>query len=266
MEQPNLRALTVGEILDRALRIYRAKFFQFLGIVAVTLIPQGILRLVATYYLDDIRLIDSLMNLIFQNLAMLALIVALSNANLQKEFTINSSYSVGIKRFWTLIGANILMGLAIGGPVVVIALCVSLVVPFGFIGIILLMPFAIFIATRWSLSSQAIVLEHKGAADSLSRSWDLTKDFFWRVLGTSFLASLLSLMLTVLPSLVVGAVLEMMDVSSRVIALVGVVIQQTSVVIVLPFTVAVNVLIYYDLRIRKEGFDLMLRAEENTAP
>lgn len=264
MEQPNLRALTVSEILDRAIRIYRARFFPLLGIVAAMLIPQGILRLIATYYLDDIRIVDNLLNLIFQNLAMLALIVAISNANLQREFTIRSVYSEGTQRFWPLIGSNILMGLAFVLPAIVIGLCLAVVMPLGAIGLIVFLPVVVFLFTRWSLNSSAIVLEKAGAIDGLKRSWELTKDFFWKVLGTSFLGGLLSLLITILPYFFVSAILEMTGLSYQVIEFISVVVEQTSVVFVLPFTVAVNVLIYYDLRIRKEGFDLMLRAEDAT--
>jgi hypothetical protein len=45
-EEPGLRALTVNEILDKALRIYRTKVILLLGIVAVALIPSGVLEFV----------------------------------------------------------------------------------------------------------------------------------------------------------------------------------------------------------------------------
>jgi len=124
------------------------------------------------------------------------------------------------------------------------------------------LPFAIFVSTRWSLTTSVIVLEKIGAMDGLTRSWELTKDFFWRVLGTSFLASLLSLLLTLLPDYFASTILGMAGASFQIKTLVSIVVEQISVAIVLPFTVAVQVLIYYDLRIRKEGFDLMLRASD----
>jgi hypothetical protein len=261
MEQPNLRPLTVSEILDKAFRLYRAKFFPLVGIVALMLIPQGILRLIATYYLNDMRILDGILNAIFQNLAMLALIVAFSKENLQKEFTIKSAYAEGVNWFWSVIESNLLLGLAIALPLVVAGL--ALVVPVGYIvGLVLFLPLVIFLSTRWSLNSPVIVLEKVGAVKGLERSWEVTKDAFWRVLGTSFFASLLSLLLTVLPYFLVNAILKMLGYSSQTIELVSIVVEQISLVIALPFVVGVKVLIYYDLRIRKEGFDLMLRANE----
>ena len=262
MEQTTLRALTVSEVLDRAFRIYRAKFIPLLGIVAATMIPQGILLFISTLYLSDTRIVENLTNLIFQNLATVALIAAISNANLGKTFTIGSAYSEGTKRFWSVIGANFLIGLAVIAPTIAIGLCL-VVVPVGIWGILLVIPVAVFLSTRWSLSSSVIVLENGRAAIGLQRSWDLTKGFFWRVFGTSFLAGLLAILLMVLPVFILNYSLGLLGASSKVIELIGVVVQQLAQILILPFTVAVQVLIYYDLRIRKEGFDLILRAEEN---
>ncbi|MFT3890245.1 MAG: hypothetical protein QM730_01315 [Anaerolineales bacterium] len=262
MEQPTLRALEVSEILDRALRIYRAKFISLLGIVAAMMIPQGILLLISTLYLSDTRIVQNLTSLIFQNLAMVALIVAISNVNLGKDFTIRSAYSEGTKHFWSVIGASFLIGLAIAVPMILFGICVVTAVPRAFWIILLFIPPAIFISTRWSVTSSAIVLENNGSSAGLRRSWDLTADFFWRVFGTSFLAQLLAILLMVIPVLFLNYLLGLTGLSFKAIELIGVVVQQLGQILILPFTIAVQVLIYYDLRIRKEGFDLLLRTEE----
>jgi hypothetical protein len=262
MGQYNLRALSVTEILDRALRIYRAHFFVLLGITALMLIPEGILQFIGTYFWGNVQNLGNFLSVIFQNLASLALIVAVSNANLGRDFTIGSAYSKGTKKFWSLIGSNILIGMAIVLPAIVVGLCLAFIYPLGIIAILIFMPVVVFLFTRWSLNSSAIVLEALGARDGLYRSWELTKDFFWRVLGTSFLASLFALLITLLPAFFVGVAGDMLGISEQALTLTGVVVEQLGLVLVLPFTVAVKVLIYYDLRIRKEGFDLMLRAQE----
>ena len=267
MEHPTLRALTVGEILDRAFRIYRTRFIPFMGVVALMLIPESILRFIIVLVWEDNQAVNNILTGIFQNLAMLALIVAISQANLGRECTINAAYGLGSKKFWSVIGSNLLVGLAIGIPAIVVGLCMALVVPLGVLGILLYLPVVVFLSTRWSLNSSVIVLENVGAIEGLYRSWELTKDHFWRVLGTSFAASLFSLLLTILPYYFVNfLLLDMLGFSTKVVELLGLVVEQVSVALVLPFTVAVKVLIYYDLRIRKEGFDLALRAEEQPDP
>ena len=260
-EQTNIRALTVGEILDRAFRIYRTGFVMLLGVVAVMMIPQGVLRFISILYLRDTRFVDITLSGIFQNLAVVGLVVAISNLNLGKDITINSAYSQGVKRFWSVIGSNFMVGLAIALPAFVIGICFGLT-GLGWLAIILILPIAMFASTRWSLNTSAIVLENIGALAGLTRSWALTKDHFWRVFATSFAATLLSLLLTILPSLLTSYFLGLMDVSLRLIELTNLVMEQISLIFALPFTIAVQVLIYYDLRIRDEGLDLIMRTEE----
>jgi len=260
-EQTNIRALTVGEILDRAFRIYKTGFVTLLGVVAVMMIPHGVLLFISTLYLNDTRFVEMLLSGVFQNLATVGLVAAISRLNLGQDITINSSYSQGTKRFWSVIGSDFILGLAIVLPAVALGMCLG-VTGLGWLAIILILPIAMFISTRWSLNTSAIILENVGATAGLTRSWALTKDHFWRVFGTSFAAGLLSLLLTVLPSLLARYFLGLMGVSLQIIEPTGVVMEQIALIFALPFTIAVQVLIYYDLRIRDEGFDLELRTEE----
>src|SRR5688572_22999677 len=263
-EQLTLRALTINEVLDKALRIYRTKFIMLLGIVAIALIPSGVLELVMAYFRGTLQNLGSLLNSLFSSFARLALIVAVSQVYLVRDFSIGSAYSGGLKRFWSVIGAGFIMGFAIGLPAVAIFACAGIAEPpVGFfVWLILFLPVIVYLSTRWSLAAMAIVLEGIGATEGLRRSWSLTQDYFWRVLGTSFAASLLTILLTVLPNLFIAYLLRLMEFSFQVIGLAGLMVEQISLIFVMPFTVGVQVLIYYDLRIRKEGFDLLLRANE----
>jgi hypothetical protein len=262
MGQYNLRALSVTEILDRALRIYRAHFFVLLGITALMLIPEGILQFIGTYFWGNVQNLGNFLSVIFQNLASLALIVAVSNANLGRDFTIRLAYTKGTKKFWPLIVSNIMIGLVIFLPIIIVILFLAFAYPLGVILLLALLAALVFLSIRWSLSASTIVLEDIGALDSLYRSWELTQGFFWRVFGTSFLATLLALLLTMLPDFFVDVVGDMLGMSEQVLTLTSVVVGRLGLVLALPFTMAVRVLIYYDLRIRKEGFDLMLRMQE----
>jgi hypothetical protein len=262
-EQLTLRALTINEVLDKALRIYRTKFIMFLGIVAIALIPSGALEFLIAYFWGTDQNTGNLLKNLFSSFARLALIVAVSQVYLGREFSIGSAYSDGLKRIWSVWGAGLLFGLAIVLPLFAIAICLAMVHQrMGLVALIFFLPFIVFLSTRWSLVSSAIVLENVGAVAGLRRSWTLTQDYFWRVLGTSFAASLLTILLTVLPNLFVAYLLGLMGFSFQVIGLAGLMVEQISLIFVMPFTVGVQVLIYYDLRIRKEGFDLLLRANE----
>jgi len=260
----HLRALAVSEILDTALRIYRTKFVVLAGIAALAMIPEGILELVLilSFPGEDSQRLQNSLTSFFSNIATLALIVAISKAYLGDDFSIRSSYSQGLKRFWSVVWADFLIGLAIVGPATLFACLLLAVPPLGILALLVLLPVIVFLSTRWSLSSQAIILENIGGADGLRRAWTLTKGYFWRVLGTSVAAGLLSFLLTIVPSLFVNFGFSFTELPSEVVQIIDLAVQQLGLIIILPFTVAVQVLIYYDLCIRKEGFDLMMRTEE----
>ena len=121
-----------------------------------------------------------------------------------------------------------------------------------------------YLYTRGSFRIPAIVLENYNSTGGLGRSWKLVRGSFWRVLGfVLILAILVSLfsagpiyliaLLTVfLPSPLLGVVIQ--SIASSII-----------VIIVTPIQFATLTVLYYDLRIRKEGFDLQMQMDESAA-
>src|SRR5512138_2571385 len=50
---PVLRPLRIGELLDRAIRLYRANFLTFIGIIALVYVPLTILQVLASALLSS---------------------------------------------------------------------------------------------------------------------------------------------------------------------------------------------------------------------
>ncbi|MEW5940240.1 MAG: hypothetical protein AB1750_11295 [Chloroflexota bacterium] len=61
MNEPTLRALSAGELLDKAFSIYRRRFPLLVSIVAAALIPDVLLRLATAIYLNNTFLFSWLM-------------------------------------------------------------------------------------------------------------------------------------------------------------------------------------------------------------
>lgn len=258
-----MRALSVGELLDKAFSIYRRRFPLLLSIVAAVLIPNALLQLLGVFFFGQFQSFAALPQGFLLLLAQVAIVAVVADVYLNKDVSFQSAYAEGSKRYWSVWGAGVVQGLAIGVPFGVIFACAMLTSGLGLIMVVVAIPFVVFFTTRWSLYMPAIIMENIGATDGLKRSWDMTKDHFWRVLGTSFAASLLTMLLTYLPTLFAQYVFEnLIPVSLEVQQAVNVLITQAALLISLPFSVAVIVLIYYDLRIRTEGFDLMILANE----
>ena len=110
--------------------------------------------------------------------------------------------------------------------------------------------FAYFFA-RFAAATSAIVLEDVGVDKALSRSSALTRGLKWHVLRTYLIMFALYMVLGV------GLMMVIALTQSVVITTVS----QTLLVIVgYPIVGLTEMLLYYDLRIRKEGFDIEVMA------
>lgn len=305
---PLLKPMTAGDILDRAIRIYRENFIALVTIVALVNVPLVLVQVVATAatfpFTQNLNS-DSLNNLnaatiFFAATAVSGLLGALgaiyvhaaiaafvSQRFLGKPATVRQAYSTALRRWLSLLIAAVLVFLANFGLLGIFALVYLLpLVGFSALGnggsgsagltavlgiaslciCVLIVPallFTLFLNTRWSFWTQTIILESYNSTGGLGRSWKLTRGTFWRVLGFNLILtiivsafslgpiSLFSLGTAFLPSPILGAVLQ--NVASSAI-----------VIIMTPLQFATLTVLYYDLRIRKEGFDLQMQLEDMT--
>src|SRR4051794_36973476 len=96
----------------------------------------------------------------------------------------------------------------------------------------------------------------------MRRSFELVRGSWWRVLGillvgvvlVSFLAGILQALLTFIPAALANG-------NDVVLAVTAVIAGTVSVTLTTPFTAAVFSLVYFDQRVRREGFDLELLAQ-----
>jgi hypothetical protein len=124
---------------------------------------------------------------------------------------------------------------------VLVGLLFALAVIGGFI--LLIIP-GIYFAIRFSLSVHALVIEgHRGTA-ALKRSWGLVGGLWWHAFGALFVAAVLAA--------IVSGVLTAPFGSNLALRAIGQTIGQ---IITMPFTALVGVLLYIDVRVRKERYD-----------
>ncbi len=129
-----------------------------------------------------------------------------------------------------------------------------------------------YLYTALSFAPVAVVLERKPIIASIRRSFGLVRNHFWRVLGIRLLASLVAGVIAgavSVPFSIAGQVMLMGETSAGPIVLattliaVGAAIGQ---IVTAPFTAGVVVLLYTDIRIRAEAFDLVLQTGANAGP
>jgi hypothetical protein len=281
-----LRPLRLGELLDRAIRLYRANFLTFIGIIAVVYVPLMVLQTAAsallsssmlnsfstpeeilantTYWagLGSTLLLAMVQFVLVQGIATGALTRAVADTYLGKKTGILEAYR-GIGKSWlTLVGALLFLGLIVIG--VFLWWLVPCIGWFTGLGMLLFI-----MAAVNPLVPPIVVLEHQRAIDAVRRAWSLARRRFWPVLGSIFVLYLFSVIVVNGPAAIVNVLLAQVLQSSgdptKQLVLTSIIQGLVSLVFVLiyyPLQMTAFTLIYFDLRVRTEGFDLALLTME----
>ncbi len=277
----DLRPLSVAELFDRSFRLYRNNFITFLGIVVLTQLPLALFQILLaalsgtsadfnnTLFTKQLvgtavvaSIIAAILSLIFTQIGAAALTKAISDSYLGRQINFWDAFQRIGGTWFTLIFASIAAGLVIVGlavPVFLVSFipCIgSLIAIAGFVyvgaaGNILI-----------SLIPPVVVLEKGGVVDSVKRAWALGKLRFWWVFGYLLLLGLLSLLVIEGPVALLLFLFETVLGDTNIVL--QTIIQQSASLVLtavfLPIRLAAITLMYFDLRIRFEGFDLMVLA------
>ncbi|MCI0588971.1 MAG: hypothetical protein L0323_19280 [Planctomycetes bacterium] len=249
-----LRPMGVGEILDRALRVYLLNLARLLPIALVVLVPLALLalaledagRVPATG--DPSRQVGALgavlataaANVLGWGLLQGGLIQVVSDIYLGNPTGIQAAFGRGFRRILPMLGATLLSTIAIA---------------VGFV--LLIVPGIIWTAALFCVNA-AVVLEGKSVLGSFQRSKDLTAGFRKKVLWIIGLSSIIGWVWGAL----VGAAAGWLDLTTSTLT----VLTHAANAFFTPFHAVVTILLYYDLRIRKEAFDLEVLAREMGRP
>lgn len=237
MSVTSLRPRSAIEIIDAAFQLLRAHYSAFVAATAVVLLPTVLLQLVLPASVASIVAIVEQVLLIVVDGVIVALV---AQAYLGERVDVGAALRSLGGRIGTLLGGAIMRGLLAG-----IAMLL-LVVP----GIIVWV---------WTFAvSMVIVLEGAGVFAALSRSRELARGGFGRIFGALVLALLLVVLMLLAVSVAVGVLLGAIGVGDTLTEPVTTVL----LVLVYPFFAIVGTLLYYDARIRREGFDLEMMARE----
>lgn len=116
----------------------------------------------------------------------------------------------------------------------------------------------VFWTVRWGLAIPAVLIERISVRKVLDRSWNLTAKDFWHssiVVGAS---ALLFFLITLIPSILGSYVMLFFPDVSTLGLIPFLVLLHLGYVISIPLTISIIVILYYELRVRREGYDLEL--------
>lgn len=218
--------------------------------------------------------------IVFQPLLQGALARAISQRYLDRPTGIGDSFGAALRRSPALIGSRliptllgsvsfgIVFGLFVAAFVLMLRTAgrgaaqartsvplVLLMVGLGFLLLLIASIVVGCVAVRIIFTSQIVMIEGRGPWASLVRSWRLTQRYFWRTLGFVIVIVLLVVLLSSIPTLAIALPVQFFA-GQRTYLIVASAVGGILNVIATPFAMIAYTLMYYDLRIRKEGFDL----------
>jgi len=296
-----LRPLGVGEILDGAFTAIRRNPKATLGLAAVLLTFSAVITtavsLLLVHHLGSVTLpsqgqhftnagvfvpilvLTAVFAFIVDTVLTGLLTVVIGRSMLGHKITAAEAWRIARPRLPALIGATLLVLLTLVGIWVVFG---SLVFFLGravvLLGVIAATVLTIWFGVMFRMVGPVVVLEREGPARSLARSWRLVRRSFWRVFGISLLAWLivvvtalvLQIPFTVIAGAAGGGNSHLPGTTTG--SLLGVVISAVGGIVAgavaRPISAGVTVLLYVDLRMRREGLDLVLQtaAASGTVP
>lgn len=287
------RPLSVSQILDETVELYKSSFVLLVGIAAVMYVPYAVLTQIAFSRMFDISailrgtLFDIYLSVGLLVVGYLYLILsaifvtgamtyAISEEYLGRKVTIIESFR-RVFRFSVagpLLGTILVKAMAVIVPLLVISLLGGIfasmssrwwVTPLAIIALVLIM-YVCYAMLRLALTESVVVLEMKGVRHALSRTWKLMPGSILKYLSLIIISYFV---LGIVSSIVSGPTQMLMSMSlgkgvapSMVVVVLNTLINAVVGTILAPVVSIVTILLYYDIRIRKEGFDLEMLAQE----
>jgi hypothetical protein len=262
MATADLRPMSLGEVLDRTFTLYKQNFWLFAGIMCVPMLLLFIAQVgiagfgfvartagrapgaavgLAFSVLAGMMVI-LLVYLVMIGVAQAATIFAVSDLYLGRTPTIREAFGKVRGKILRTIGVILLAGL-----IVVVGL-IALVIP----GIILM--------CRTGVAVPAAMLEDKYAGEAVSRSMDLTKGYamqMFLIFLLTWVLAIVAMMVFQYPFMILTA---MQAARHHAVPFAYLMLQYlasfVSSVLVGPIATIAFSLMYYNLRVRKEAFDL----------
>ena len=238
----------IGEILSTAFQLYRRHWRTLVAIAAVVVVPLTLLQYgighwvrtngqqlhdpaeVSTSFwaVASAWLLAALVGLLLYQVLAGAITRTIATEVAGQDLGLEQSYRFGFARL---------------GPILVVSVLVGLATLLGLI--VFIIP-GIYIGVRLAVSIQALVVEGKRGTEAMRRSWDLVGGHWWHAAFTLLVAGLITAVVNAIITAPFSAGAWFLQGIAAAVA----------TTVTLPYGALVGVLLYLDLRARKERLDL----------
>jgi len=233
----------LGELLSESFTVYSRNFVPFFALALIAAAPSILGALTE----GSSRVVLFIVGLLFSRCVYTSITWAVAQQYIGRSVTVGQCLSVALKHLGTIVVAGILAFLIVAGSAVLILLIIGIYFFFYFL-------VSLFFTT------EAIVIDRTSATGAISRSINLVRGSWWRVLGIGIVFVLATGLITLvlqIPAAIIGVANETT----------GEVISAAVASVVAPIIPIGRTLLYLDLRVRKENLTLdRLAVEMGPAP
>ena len=262
---PSMRPMTVWQILDGSVRMYRENFALFLAMTMLPTIPLAIAEVASlglawdaisstagrppgeeqlfTFFLMmGLYLIFTFLHFgVAFPLSIGALTVAMSKRYLGEPVTLGSAFRPVFRNFWRYLLTSLLVSL-----IAIFAKSCTCGILFCFTWV-------------WFLFTPCVmIIEGLGGTPAMGRSKELTAGHGWRIFGASCVMAIVDGLFKYLLPIGVGTWIEAQFESPGLQQVVQSSIQLLVTTVTEPLWAILAIMLYFDMRIRKEGYDLAM--------
>ena len=240
-----LEPRNVGDIIGETFKVYGRNFLALLVIAIIyilVVVIWGWLSIQIDLMTKNFAiglLVTLFISLVVFPLVIGSLIYGVAEQYFLHPIGVGRAYGFSLKRLGAIIGALMLFMLGIFGMWVTI------------IGI----PFAVYFMIRWLFCLPAALLEGVGPRAALSRSSALVKGNWWRVLGILIVIDIVVSVIALPLSFILNTIVLQNY-------LIGLIVGGIVGALLMPILSTGFTLLYFDLRVRKEGYSLEALAQE----
>jgi hypothetical protein len=236
MTEVRLRARTVSEIVDAAFALYKRDASQYTLLMAIAVTPQLITQIVFQFDAAGLGFTTIIIGVISGLVSIFTYVIGTAGVTkfgaavyLGEEANVEATVRSVIPKAGRILWAGFLKGL------------------FFFAGVLFFFFGWLYVAARYFAVTPAIVLEDSRTAEAFSRSTELSNGRKGHILITLMLIWVIYL------ALYVGTFVTAAIIKNQLVTVILIAAFQ---IVAYPIVALTGMLLYYDCRIRSEGFDI----------
>ncbi len=241
-----LKAMSLVEVVRLSLRLYRDHFGSLLGIAAIGLSPLLLLPVLSQLHFSRYDLVSSFLAVLSGGVIVGLSSVAVGGAIVGKPLPfrkILERFGRG-NPFAVLGGASVLAAMVVAWSLLRIAL--SKAGAAGALVLVLATALTLWALATWSLFAPSAAVENRGVLAALRRSFQLVRGGLWRAVVLQLLLLAVFVGLPAALGRALGLLSKVLA-AEPLLALAG-------VLFAIPVFAAGTSLLYFDFRVRREGF------------